>query len=48
MPPDVVIKTSTVDIVEVILLLLKRFDVAQTSWSNRTSRREMLSPSEVQ
>src|SRR5262249_19520022 len=46
-PPDLVVKTQAIDIVEVIAYLLRRSDVAQTSWRTRTSRCERLSPSEA-
>ena len=44
---DLVVKSQGVDIIEVILWPLRRFEVVQTSGSNRTSRCERLSPSET-
>src|SRR3989449_2897299 len=47
-PPDLVVKTKAVDIVEVTVPLFRRSDVVQTSCRNRKSRSELLSPSEGQ
>src|SRR5215475_11292425 len=46
-PPDLVVKTQAIDIVEIILRLLRLSDVVQTSWRNRTSRCELLASSET-
>jgi hypothetical protein len=46
-PPDLVVKTQAVDIVEVVAQLLRRSDVVQTSCGHRKSRCELLSPSEA-
>ena len=46
-PPDFVVKTQGINIVEIISSLLRRADVVQTSWRNRTSRCELLAPSEA-
>src|SRR5215510_3306404 len=46
-PPDLVVKTQAIDIVEVIAYLLRRSDVVQTSGRTRKSRCERLSPSEA-
>src|SRR5215510_16404635 len=46
-PPDLVVKTQAIDIVEVIAYLLRRSDVVQTSWRTRKSRCERLSPPEA-
>ena len=46
-PPDCVVKTQAIAIVEVIAYLLRCSDVVQTSWRTRKSRCERLAPSEA-
>ena len=46
-PPDLVVKCQAIDIVEVIFSLIWRGNIVQTSWRNRKSRCELLSPSEA-
>src|SRR5436309_15555171 len=46
-PPDLVVKCKTIDIVEVIFSPIWRRNITQMSWRNRKTRFELLSPSET-
>jgi hypothetical protein len=47
MPPDCVVKSQTMDVVDVILSLIRQPNVGKTSWSNRRLRVERPATSEV-
>src|SRR5215813_4437419 len=47
-PPDLVVKSQATDIIDIILRLVRRPNGVYMACSNRKSRGELLSPSEVQ
>src|SRR5262245_3383732 len=47
-PPDLAVKSQATDIIDIILQLVRRLNGVYMAWSNRKSRGELLSTSEVQ